>query len=234
MTDNKIIEDSSSSNNTTTTYTTTTTTTTTTNNITNNNDDIVDQSLDNLIDNNNNSYNINNIVKDRNYLFECIYINNDVREYKVRRKRGSVIYTFDYVLLVMLVICSLYHYHYSYQPFKSFSMLLLIVVIATRFFLKLMITQEESMVIMRELGVQLTRKYYLKFFNKVEFIDKTKIQSIVINEGISRYSVTFYMAFIVEGKSKMILAFEDLIPRINILLKVYRGTRSLIYGESEE
>eukprot|EP01133_Synstelium_polycarpum_P013887 gene13887-16381_t len=86
---------------------------------------------------------------------------------------------------------------------------------------------------MRELGVQLRKKTIL---NKVtvKFIDKTKIQSIIINEGISKYHVSFYMAFIVEGKQKMVLAFEDLIPRINVLLKIYRGTRSLIYGEPEE
>lgn len=81
----------------------------------------------------------------------------------------------------------------------------------------------ESITVIRELGVQLDTLYYS---GKEEhtFIDKTRIKSIIINEGlfsmrhqfsgphfasgVTQYKIIFYMAFIVEGKNRMILAFR--------------------------
>jgi hypothetical protein len=58
----------------------------------------------------------------------------------------------------------------------------------------------------RELGVQLQTKYFSGKERHV-FIDKKRIKSIIINEGIASFSVIFYMAFVVDRNDKMILAF---------------------------
>lgn len=65
----------------------------------------------------------------------------------------------------------------------------------------------ESMVVIRDLGIQLQAKYYSGKESHL-FIDKRKIKSIIINEGLTYYDFIFYMAFIVEGSDKMILAFQ--------------------------
>ncbi|GAM28489.1 hypothetical protein SAMD00019534_116650, partial [Acytostelium subglobosum LB1] len=163
--------------------------------------------------------------------FNCIHINNDVREYRVTRKSRSIIYTFDYCMWILLALQTYYLISMNYSIFKSFMFVMIIAIIAIRLCLKMFIIREESLTVIRELGIQLRKKYLLK--ETVEFIEKSRISSIIINEGISRYRVVYYMAFIVEGKQKMILAFDDLIPRINVLLKIYRGTRALMYGENE-
>ncbi len=60
---------------------------------------------------------------------------------------------------------------------------------------------------LKELGVQLQTKTF-SGKKTIVFIDKTKIKSIIINEGIHLYQVVYYLAFIVEGKEKMVLAYQ--------------------------
>eukprot|EP01101_Sappina_pedata_P003992 TRINITY_DN1633_c0_g1_i2.p3 TRINITY_DN1633_c0_g1~~TRINITY_DN1633_c0_g1_i2.p3 ORF type:complete len:128 (+),score=34.68 TRINITY_DN1633_c0_g1_i2:160-543(+) len=85
----------------------------------------------------------------------------------------------------------------------------------------------ESLLVIPDIGVQVITKYYGgKSIHR--FVDKTQIKSIVINEGIHSFRVIFYMAFIVKGQDKMIIAFENLLPRLNDLTKVYHGTRTIM------
>ncbi|KYQ96829.1 hypothetical protein DLAC_11575 [Tieghemostelium lacteum] len=164
--------------------------------------------------------------------YNCIYINNDVREYKISRKDKSILSKFDYSLFVIFSILLLAFNFNIFRMFKFFATYLLVFLIIVRLVSKLYIAKEESLIVMRELGVQLKRKYYFRP-EIIEFIDKTKIEQIIINEGITHHSVIFYMCFLVEGKNKMVLAFEDLVPRRDVLLQIYRGTLALMYGNSE-
>jgi hypothetical protein len=66
---------------------------------------------------------------------------------------------------------------------------------------------QETIIVIRELGVQLETRYHSGKQTHT-FIDKQKIKSIIINEGIVCYDIVFYMAFIVEGKNKIVLAFQ--------------------------
>eukprot|EP01103_Thecamoeba_quadrilineata_P021552 TRINITY_DN993_c0_g1_i6.p1 TRINITY_DN993_c0_g1~~TRINITY_DN993_c0_g1_i6.p1 ORF type:complete len:104 (-),score=12.19 TRINITY_DN993_c0_g1_i6:191-502(-) len=90
--------------------------------------------------------------------------------------------------------------------------------------------KKESLLVIPDMGVQVTTVHFSGKRNDL-FIDKTKIQSIIINEGIQCFRVIFYMAFIVKGHDKMIIAFENLCPRLDDLLKVYHGTRTVILQE---
>lgn len=56
----------------------------------------------------------------------------------------------------------------------------------------------------------------------LQFLDKAKIKAILINEGITMHRVVFYLAFVVEGRKQMVVAFEHLKPRLHILVKIYR------------
>lgn len=56
----------------------------------------------------------------------------------------------------------------------------------------------------------------------LKFLDKAKIKAILINEGITMHRVVFYLAFVVAGRDKMVVAFENLKPRLHILIKIYR------------
>lgn len=65
----------------------------------------------------------------------------------------------------------------------------------------------ESLTVIREMGVQIETKLY-NGRQTHEFIEKSKIKSIIINEGFQDYSVQYYMAFIVEDRDNMVLAFK--------------------------
>jgi len=60
--------------------------------------------------------------------------------------------------------------------------------------------------------VQVIKKYF-NGKEKHQFIDKTKITAIIINEGIKSYDVLFYMAIIMEGHNKMVLALMTQYPK---------------------
>lgn len=64
----------------------------------------------------------------------------------------------------------------------------------------------------------------LRLVSCEQFLDKAKIKAILINEGITMHRVVFYLAFVVEGRDKMVVAFESLKPRLHVLVQIYRWT----------
>jgi hypothetical protein len=65
----------------------------------------------------------------------------------------------------------------------------------------------ESLEVVRDMGVQLTTKYF-SGHEKHRFIEKEKIRTVIVNEGISFGNFLFYLAFVIKGNDKMIIAFE--------------------------
>ncbi|CAN0012989.1 unnamed protein product [Choristocarpus tenellus] len=80
--------------------------------------------------------------------------------------------------------------------------------------------KQESLLVIQELGVQITTKY-VDGRETSKFLDKAKTRRF-FNEGITMHRVVFYMAFIVEGQGNMVVAFENLKPRLGVLVKIYR------------
>uniref|UniRef100_A0A6B2LLF0 Phosphatidylinositol N-acetylglucosaminyltransferase subunit H conserved domain-containing protein n=1 Tax=Arcella intermedia TaxID=1963864 RepID=A0A6B2LLF0_9EUKA len=89
--------------------------------------------------------------------------------------------------------------------------------------------KEESLLVIRDLGVQINTKYY-SGGGTSEFIDRKKIKSIIINEGITMGDIIFYMAIIVRKKEKMVIVFKTLRPRIDTLLDIFKGSRAIMFG----
>jgi hypothetical protein len=65
----------------------------------------------------------------------------------------------------------------------------------------------ESLLVMRDLGVQVGTRYYSGRERKV-FIERQRIESIIINEGIQTWAIFYYMAILVKGQERMVLPFE--------------------------
>ena len=93
--------------------------------------------------------------------------------------------------------------------------------------------KSESLLAIQEMGVQLTTTY-LNGTKHSKFIEKAKIRSVLMNEGVTLCRVVLYVAFIVKNESKMILAFENLRPNLRALSKVIGGICSVMFGESGE
>jgi len=157
----------------------------------------------------------------------CEEISDDVKKYSVIIKNGGAFPVS--VLFLGLLSSSLLVF---FLPFKTYIFIVSLVGFLGIWFKRGQVI-EESLIVIRDLGVQLETKY-ASGKRTHRFIDKRTIKSIIINEGIKSYNFIFYMAFIVEGNNKMILAFSSLYPRLKMLIPIYRGTRAIIFGELEE
>ncbi|KAH9101428.1 hypothetical protein LEN26_015236 [Aphanomyces euteiches] len=92
---------------------------------------------------------------------------------------------------------------------------------------------EESVLVIPQIGVQL-RKKQQNGHEKFMFLEATSIKAVVINEAITFSDVIYYLAFIVQDESKMILAFEAFRPRVIALQKIYRGTKQLLFPDDSK
>ncbi|CAG8434453.1 13771_t:CDS:2 [Funneliformis mosseae] len=161
-----------------------------------------------------------------NPYFLCNILADNAREYIMLSDQSffglfDVIYAF--ILAVVLGLMN--------QTTITYSISLAMIIIWI--WIKLSIVKEESILSIRDVGIQV-KTIYVNGRSVSRFIDKSKISDVIINEGINMLQVKFYMAIIVEGQDRMVVVFEHLLPKLNILLKVYRGTRSVIFNEMEE
>eukprot|EP00026_Physarum_polycephalum_P016373 Phypoly_transcript_17262.p1 GENE.Phypoly_transcript_17262~~Phypoly_transcript_17262.p1 ORF type:complete len:169 (+),score=1.11 Phypoly_transcript_17262:129-635(+) len=164
--------------------------------------------------------------------YTCTHLTPNLREYKIsRHPPPSTFDLFDYSLGALSISCFLYQVIYNRTI--SFVAIFCTLLIIIHVLFRMNSVVEESLLVIRDTGVQLTKRYF-NGRQKHLFIDKTLINAILINEGASRFQFIFYMAFKVQHERRLILAFEDLIPRINVLLQIYQGTRSIIFGEPED
>jgi hypothetical protein len=103
-----------------------------------------------------------------------------------------------------------------------------------------MLTQvtEESVLIIRDFGIQLQAKYATGA-EETKFLDKDKISGVIIHEYIRGSSVRYGLAFLVRGdgeggvdahrqQSTLSLSFGHLYPGLENLTKVYRACAEMI------
>ena len=86
---------------------------------------------------------------------------------------------------------------------------------------------EESLVVMRGLGVEL-RTRYRSGSERHRFLQHAEIADVIINEGITFQRVIFYMAFVVHDADRLVLAFEHLRPKLPVLQQIYSGAREVL------
>ncbi|KAI3657970.1 hypothetical protein MP638_003002 [Amoeboaphelidium occidentale] len=151
---------------------------------------------------------------------------DNVSEFIITRKGCSVLSKRDvfYFMLCIPLYAFLNRYH-TINPLIG-----LVTAFAIWLTSKVYTIKEESLLVIKDLGLELKTTYLL--FNKQEskFIDQSKILEIIINEGISRWQVKFYLAVIVDGGSVAVV-FENLLPRLDVLKEVYNGTRKMMYNK---
>jgi hypothetical protein len=91
----------------------------------------------------------------------------------------------------------------------------------------------ESILAIRDIGVQV-KTVYANGRERSRFIEQSKLADVLINEGIFLQKFVYYMMLMVKDQHRTVVVFENTLPRLHCLLKVYRGVRSIMYGEPEE
>ncbi|KAJ6784125.1 hypothetical protein PWT90_07275 [Aphanocladium album] len=102
-------------------------------------------------------------------------------------------------------------------------------------FLSLRVHAEESLLVMRGLGVQ-TRESPKSYFAgaATRFIPTEKIQDILVNEAFRGFEVRYYLIVVVEGEEDLVVVFPGLLPRRRIVEAVWRGARECLYEKRDE
>jgi len=108
--------------------------------------------------------------------------------------------------------------------------LLLPVSLLTLYLILLRIHTSESLLILRGLGIQTSTssETYLSTAT-TRFIPTEKIQDIFVNEAFRGYEVRYYLVVVVEGEEDLVVVFPRLLPRREIVERVWRGARRCLY-----
>ena len=85
---------------------------------------------------------------------------------------------------------------------------------------------EESLLVTQKLGVQIERVYF-SGRRSYEFVDIDTIEDVIINEGITRCKIVYYMAFLLSTKDDPLVVFENH-PRRKVLETICHGTREVL------
>lgn len=99
--------------------------------------------------------------------------------------------------------------------------------------LKVLVPQpvvQESLVALRGVGVQM-RAVHANGASSSQFIDAHSLREIIVHEGIQTCSVRYYMALVVTGREKLVLAFDAARPRLPVLSRIYRTIHPVMYPE---
>ncbi|KAI0202658.1 GPI-GlcNAc transferase complex, PIG-H component-domain-containing protein [Astrocystis sublimbata] len=90
---------------------------------------------------------------------------------------------------------------------------------------------EESLLVLRGLGIQTSssKDSFLFGKNTTRFIPTEKILDVVINEAFRGFEVRYYLVVLVEGERDVVVVFPRLLPRAEVVEKVWRGVRECLY-----
>ncbi|XP_050036357.1 uncharacterized protein PIG-H [Dermacentor andersoni] len=86
--------------------------------------------------------------------------------------------------------------------------------------------KEESLLVMRSLGLQTTTTF-VTGRQESRFINSESIEDVVISEAISMHSVIFYLVILLHNVDSkvpsLVPLFQNTMPRLDALKMVYRG-----------
>jgi len=87
----------------------------------------------------------------------------------------------------------------------------------------------ESVLVLPSYGIQLETHRglpSLPLFVSRRFIPLTKVRDVLINEGLRRWDVRYYLAihyYPRRGEQRLEVAYQNILPRFPVLIKVYHG-----------
>lgn len=99
---------------------------------------------------------------------------------------------------------------------------------------------EDSLIVMKDIGIQLISKKSWRFQKmKKDFVPLNTIIDLVIHEGFHNYGqVIFYLCILTKsnslhkGDNLIKVVFPEFLPRKQILTKVWKQSRGLLFGEN--
>ena len=79
---------------------------------------------------------------------------------------------------------------------------------------------EESVLLIKDFGVQIRQKY-ASGFEEIKFIERAKVEEVIIHEFIQGSAVGFSLAFKVQDSDLLMLTFKNVYPGLDFIKRVY-------------
>lgn len=89
--------------------------------------------------------------------------------------------------------------------------------------------QEESVMIIKDFGIQLKKSYRFKK-DYIQFLGRGKIESIFVHEYIRGSSVRYCLAYLLHNENRLLLSFKDVYPGLPALHTVFRSCTDALVG----
>lgn len=103
------------------------------------------------------------------------------------------------------------------------------------YLLSLRLHTTESLLVLRGLGIQTSSSSatYLSS-SDTRFIPTEKIQDVLVNEAFRGFEVRYYLVVVVEGEESVVVVFPRLLPRRDVVERVWRGCRACLFEGTRE
>ncbi|KAG4441619.1 hypothetical protein IFR05_002903 [Cadophora sp. M221] len=113
--------------------------------------------------------------------------------------------------------------------------ILLPISLSLLYLLSLRLHTTESLLVLRGLGIQTSSSSntYLSS-STTRFIPTEKIQDILVNEAFRGFEVRYYLVVVVEGEEEVVVVFPRMLPRRDIVERVWRGCRACLFEGRKE
>ncbi|ORY55092.1 GPI-GlcNAc transferase complex, PIG-H component-domain-containing protein [Pseudomassariella vexata] len=97
------------------------------------------------------------------------------------------------------------------------------------YFILLRIYTEESLLVLRGLGIQTSSSANTVLGSPVtRFIPTEKILDVLVNEAFLGFEVRYYLVVVVEDDAEVVVVFPKLLPRRKVVEEVWRGVRGCL------
>lgn len=126
--------------------------------------------------------------------------------------------SFSYVFKILVVTCILIWI----ATWMSSTVLIVFVAISALLAVRSTLAEvvEESVLIVRDFGIQLQLRHR-SGTERNKFLDKDKIEGVIVHECIRGSSVHYQLAFLMKDETRLSLSFQHLYPGLNQLTRVY-------------
>ncbi|SEI33254.1 YALIA101S03e13938g1_1 [Yarrowia lipolytica] len=92
----------------------------------------------------------------------------------------------------------------------------------------------ESLFVVHGIGLQVYSSGGYYFMGQTTFLNLDSIIDLVIHEGFKGLEVIFFMTILVKDKDRTVVIFPDLLPRRELLERVWRESRTCLYSDQPE
>mmetsp|Transcript_15323 Transcript_15323/g.25586 ORF Transcript_15323/g.25586 Transcript_15323/m.25586 type:complete len:165 (+) Transcript_15323:96-590(+) len=153
-------------------------------------------------------------------VFEENNLSNTVVEFKISANNATLysLHPLNISAVCFVVLFALWTFYHGLSGLQIVSILLCLVLLV---FMKYIVV-EESIIIIKNFGIQLRIRYLLGAEN-TQFLDTDRIEGIFIHEYFYGSEVHYSLAFIVAGQERLSLLFKHLYPGFSTLKRVYNS-----------